>query len=272
MDAYLGPKDAMIPFKCPSALQSSAPQRSTMVRLLDGPVFEQRGPRGRREWSVDIGTARPEEVALLGALVDGFYGPPPWVFVGPMGMVTNLLSPEQALLDTGTYSTGTGITSGGAGFTADGLRFGRSLNVSGGAEVSLHRRDGATERLPVVELVPVVASVYASGTASIRIDWINNVGTFMSNVTSTATTGAYTRRQLKATPPAGATGAQIIVVGATGITMPAFTWTPDLAPWSPGRGSSKVTVDGLSEAVQMAVIEDPNMRRSSTSFTVQELG
>ncbi|NOJ59763.1 hypothetical protein [Arthrobacter sp. 260] len=249
----------------------SAAERSTLTRLLGGAVYEQRGPRGRRQWSVDIGTATPQEIAMLGALVDGFYGPPPWVFVGPMQMVTNLLSPEQALLDTGTYSTGTTITQGGAGTTADGLRYGRSLNVSGGAEVALHRRDSQTERLPVVPGIPVTASIYGSGGAAIRLDWISNTGGFISNVTSAAGSGSWTRRVLKATPPSNAAGAQMVVVGATGFTMPAFTWTTDTAPWSPGKGSNAVTVDGLAEAVQMAVQDAPNMRRGSASFTIQEL-
>lgn len=271
MSAWIGPLGSLVQIaRYKGSLGVDSGSRSTFRRTLGGNMFEQRGPRARRTWSVDC-PASPVEASQFEALVDGFYGPPPWAWVDPSSQLTNLFSPEQALLDAGTYSTGTGITQGGAGTTADGIRFGRSLNVSGGAEVSLHRRASQTERLPVLPGVPVTASVYASGSASIRIDWTSSTGVFISNTTGATTTGSYTRRTHTATPPADAAGAQVVVVGATGLTLPAFTWTTSVQPWAKGRGATKVTVDGVSESVQV-VSSSSDGNLSSFSFTVRELG
>lgn len=270
-EAYLGPLGSLIGFKCPSA-QAVAPEpRSTFRRVLDGPVYEQRGPRGRRSWSVEIGTATPEQMRLLGALVDGFYGPPPWVFVDPWSKVTNMMSPAASFLSAGTWG-GTNVTQGGAGFTADGLRYGRSINVPANTTVILGRRNSVDDNLPALPGVPVTASFYCSGPGQVRVEFFNNTGGFISNATGTAVSGVGVRASVTATPPAGAASARVSSINATQVELLQFTWSDAVVPWVPGKGATKCTVDGLAEAVQLAVAGEPNYQRSSVSFTVQELG
>lgn len=266
MLAYLGPSGGLVPFKCPSSVEISGERPASYRVTLGGRVKGFRGAKSRRAWSAGIGTATPSEISALQALIE--YGTPPWVWVEPYAMVTNLLHPEQSVLLPGTWIGS--ATVGGAGVTADGTRFGRSLIASG--NVDLHCRASGYDRLPVVPGVPVSASVYGSGTGYVRLVWLNSAGGFISNSDGASSTGTLTRRTIGATPPANAVSAQLVSVGLTQITLPAYTFTKTPAVWSIGRGCNRVSVDGLSEAVQMAVADDPSMRRSSISFTVREVG
>lgn len=271
MSAWVGPLGALVEFaEYKGSLSVGPASRSSFKRTLGGTVFEQRGPRGRRVWDVST-SADPAQAASFSALVDGAYGPPPWVWVDPLAAVTNLFSPEQALLSQGTYSTGTGITQGGAGFTADGIRYGRSVNALG-ANVSLHYRDLVVDRLPVLPGVPVTGSVYASGPAYVRMSWLSEFGSVISSVSGQAGDGVMTRRTLTATPPAGAASVQVIVMNPTALALPSLTWTPFANPWAAGKGCTRATIDGLSEDVEVVDSGRANNQWSSFSFTVQELG
>lgn len=271
MTAYLGPLGSLIPFKTPSVLSIEPASRSTLRRVLDGAVFEQRGPRGRRAWDVSLNLATPEQVRELSALVDGFYGPPPWAFVDPWSKITNMMSPTASFLNAGTWG-GTGVTQGGAGFTADGIRYGRSINVPASTTVILGRRNGVDDFLPVVPGVPVTASFYCSGPGQVRIEFFNNTGTFISNATGTAVSGTGVRAALTVTPPANAASARVSSINATQVELLAFTWTDAVMPWSPGEGATKCTVDGLSKAVRHAATGQYGLQRLDISFKVEELG
>lgn len=235
---------------------------------MGGRVKVFRGPKARREWSVGSnGMAKPEDVAQLQALLE--YGTPPWVWIEPLAAVSNLLHPEQSVLMPGTWIGS--ATVGGAGATADGTRFGRSIIASG--NVDLHCRNGAYDRLPVVPDVPVSGSFYASGTGTPRLIWINAAGGTVSFTSGASTTGTLTRRTVTGTPPAGAASVQLSAIGFSGtLTLPAYTFTDDPAPWAFGRGCNRATVEGFSENVQQASREHPSLRRSSISFTVREVG
>lgn len=267
MLAYIGSRSqGLVSFKCPSAVDITSDRPVSYKTTLGGQVKAFRGPKSRRTWSVGIGTATPNEIAALQGLLE--YGTPPWVFIEPYAMVTNLLHPEQSVLMPGTWIGS--ATVGGAGVTADGTRFGRSIIASG--NVDLHCRNSAYDRLPVVPGVAVSGSFYASGAGTARLIWINAAGGTVSITTGPAITGTLTRRIVTATPPDGAVAVQLSANGFTGtITLPAYTFTREPAVWAMGRGCNRVVVEGFSEAVQLATA-DPAMRRSSISFTAREVG
>lgn len=271
MSAWIGPRGSLVEFvKYKSDLSVAPADRSTFRLTLGGRRKEQRGPRGRREWSVSV-EADSRESAGISALVDGFFGAPPWVWVDPYARVTNLLSPGAAVLNAGSYA-GTGVTLGGAGVTSDGLRFGRSVNVTAGNAILFGYRDNQADYFPVVGGTQFAASFYGSGAGNARVDWFDANGVFISTVNGASSSGSWTRRTVTGTAPTNAAGGQLRSNGVSTGTLPCVTWTASVQPWAHGRGCNRVTVDGLSEAVQFASATDPSMRRSSISFTVVELG
>lgn len=266
----------LVEVKDPSGISPSPAPRSTYQVTNKGRRVEFRGPRGHRDWSVDIATALPSEIAGLAALVDGFFGPPPWVFIEPWAVTTNLLSPAAAILDDGTWE-GSGASLGGAGTTSDGVRFGRSVIVQAGGFALLGYLNFQADYLPVLPGEPVTASIYATGTGYVRIDFVDGNGAYISTVNGASGSGLWTRRTLTIPAdqvPANAGGAQIRIVATTQLTLslPAATWTMTVQPWAHGAGCNRVSVDGLPQAVQSAVRGDLSMQRASTSFTVKELG
>lgn len=269
MTAYLGAAGSLVPFKCPSSVGIGAARPSSARLTLGGRVKVQRGALSRREWSVDIGTATPDEIANLQALELG--GTPPWVWVEPYAQVTNMFSPEQSVLLSGTYS-GAGWVEGGA-VSVDGASAPRSASHSTGGTVDFGFRGGVSDRPVVVSGVPVTVSVYARGAGVFGVSWRDWANAVISEST-TAYSSATLTRQSRAglVPPAGAATARVWVTGAFQVAMPALSWTRDLGVWSVGRGCNRVVLEGLSEAVQIAAVSDPSLRRSGLSFTVREVG
>ncbi|MHA7275370.1 hypothetical protein ACX80O_02385 [Arthrobacter sp. Hz1] len=239
---------------------------------LDGTINEQRGKTSRRQWNIGLGSSTAAELASLQALELGAFGPPPWVWVEPYAQVTSLLSPEQAVLLDGSFPTSADVKPGGAGITADGIPFGRSVNITNGADVFLHYRRSTPDRLAVRPKIPVVGSVYASGNAYLKIEFFNAVGTFIGEVSGAAVLGNLSRRITAAVAPDGSATAQLRVYGATQLTLPAFTWTREAAPWAVGRGCNRVSLLGLSEAVEAASVDVDAFRRSAMKLTARELG
>lgn len=273
MDSFIGAPGMLVPFNSPTGLTPSPAPRSIVKRTMQGIVKEQRLPRGRREWSVDIGTATPTELAGLCALVDGFFGPPPWMWVDSWAQVTNLLSPEASLMSAGTYVGSVGaVSAGGGGAASDGALFGRSVSVSDGV-LLLGYRDGFSDRFPVVPGLPTTGSFYASGLGRARLDFHDVAGGLLATEYGANEGGSMTRRSVSVpVVPEGAVTGQLRIAGHTRVTMPAVTWTKTVMPWSIGKGCNRVTIDGLLEAVQFAVPDEPNMQSSSASFIVKELG
>lgn len=270
MTAYLGPAGSLASFTCPSSVSIDQARPASYRTTLGGRVKAQRGPQQRRAWSVDIGTATPAQVANLQAMAEG--GKPPWVWVEPYAQVTNLLSPAQSVTMPGTWS-GTGVVEGGA-VNVGGVMSPRSVSHSTGGYVDFtFRSAGVADQPAVIPGVPVSVSVYVRGAGDLGISWRNYAGTAISSNQKAYTHGTLSRvSMVNLIPPAGAVSAYIWVSGFTQAAMPALTWTPALADWSVGRGCNRVTVDGLSEAVQLAVVADKSLRRSGISFTIREVG
>jgi hypothetical protein len=266
--AYLGPAGNLVAFKCPSDEQIERADSVSLSRTLGGLQKAQYGRRAPRAWQVGIGTATPAELGQLMGLLQGLYGPPPWVYVGPWAQVTNLLTPAASMLLPGAW-TGTGVE-GGPVTLEGGARPSYSVVSDTGATLSL-------PAVPVIPGIPVTGSFYAVGNPqfTVALDFRNaagaGIGAAASNNTALAG-GALSRRSVTGMPPAGAVDVVLRATGALRAAQPAVTWTPDMAEWSVGGGAPKVVARGLSQAVQLAVRDQAFLRRSSASFVLEEVG
>lgn len=274
MTAYIGPWGNLIGFKCPSGLDVSSEARSSYRTTMGGRVVEQRGPRGRRSWSASLATAMPSEVAGLEALEMGVLGKPPWVWVPPNASAQNLFAPEASVMAQGSYAST--LTPGGSVVADDGVLVPATASATAGGTITFSNPGGVLDPIPAIPGVPLTMSVYAAGAfASMTLTFRNITGAYIATHT-TAVTASMSRHSITRTAPAGAVDAFVRVIAGSAASAragnPAATWTPTLMPWSVGRGCNKVTVEGLSESLQMAVKDMPGMNRSSHQFTVKELG
>lgn len=269
MDAFLGSGGILVPFKCPSDVGITSDRPSTYRTTLGGRVKAQRGPASRRQWSVDLSTATPAQVANLQALVEG--GKPPWVWVEPYAQVTNLLSPEQSVLAPGTWA-GAGVVQGGAVLTADGVYTPRTLQHATGGTMDFAYRAGSPDRPPVSPGLPVAWSLHLRGQGLLRLSFRDWAGQIISDRNTAYNNIALTKTTYTSVAPPGAAAVHLSATGALEAALPVLSWTVDAPAWSIGRGCNRVSSDGLSEAVQLAVRDAPDMRRSSISFTLTEVG
>jgi hypothetical protein len=268
MTAYLGPAGNLIPFACPSEEQIGQADNVSTEMTLGGVQKAQYGMRSPRSWQVGIGTATPEQIGGLTGLLGGLYGPPPWLYVGPWAQVTNLLHPAASMFMPAAW-IGPGAP-GGPLVLADGTRPVHSIvNDTGG--------DIVTALVPVVPGVPVSGSVVAVGASgyTLSLDFLDAAGALVSRSSEfkdAAAGSPLSRGAITATPPAGSVQARLRVAGALRLALPAITWTPEAGPWQLGEGAPKVVARGLSKAVQLAVRDIQTMRRTSASFTLDEVG
>lgn len=268
MSAFLGPVGALIEFKCPSAEEIVRADNVSLDWTLGGVQKAQLGTRAPRSWKLSLATAATAQLAGLTGLELGLYGPPPWVYVGAWAQVTNLLPPPVSVCAPGAWS-GAGIA-GGPVDLAGAPRPVLSVLNSGGAAVIF----GA---VPVAAGVPVTGSAWAAGASSYQVQLVfrNAAGGTVSTVSVTvpAAVGApLVRGSVTAVPPSSAVDVQLRLVGALRAAQPAVTWTPDMGAWLAGEGAPRVIARGLSKAVQLAVRDEPYMRRAGVSFTLEEVG
>lgn len=268
MSAYLGPVGNLIGFKCPSDEEITLAENSSLSWTLGGKQKAQYNLSAPRAWQVSIGTATPQEVAGLAALMRGLYGPPPWVYVGPWAQVTNLLPPSASVLAVGSW-TGSGVP-GGQVTLDDGTRPVLSALSDTGAQLDL-------PAVPVVPGEPVTGSAWGAGDTEFTAQLIfrNSAGGTVSSASSTVTAplGSPLRRGgVTAWAPTGAVDVVLRLTGAKRAAQPAVTWTPDMAAWTVGGGAPKVIARGLSQALQLAVRDAAFLRRSSASFVLEEVG
>lgn len=270
MTAYLGPAGNLVAFKCPSDEQIDLSDPVSLSRTLGGVQKAQYGRRAPRAWKVGISTATPAEIGQLMGLMQGLYGPPPWVYVGPWAQVTNLLTPASSMMLPGSW-TGS-VSAGGVVSLEGGARPTFSTVSANGSEVRL-------PAVPAVPGVPVTGSVWAAG--HLVSEGFNTVLDFLDSGGATISTsfkshqvpaGVLRRRSVTAIAPEGTTSVVFRVAHALRTALPAVTWTPDLAEWAVGGGAPKVVAHGLSEAVQLAVRDEAYLRRSAASFILEEVG
>ena len=268
MTSYLGPAGSLIEFKCPSAEEITRADNVSLDWTLGGVQKAQYGARAPRSWRLSLATATPEQLSGLAGLAAGLYGPPPWVYVGSWAQVTNLLTPPASVCAPGSWS-GAGIAGGPVDLAGAPRPVLSVLNANGGAII--------LPAVPVVAGVPVTGSVWAVGVTGFSTELIfrDAAGVWISALSTTHPApagGALLRRSITRTPPSNAAYAELRVLDALRAAQPAITWTPDLASWSVGGGAPKVIARGLSQSVQLAVRDEPYMRRASASFNLEEVG
>lgn len=269
MTAYLGPAGNLVAFKCPSDEQINLEDSASLSRTLGGVQKAQYGRRAPRAWQVGIGTATPDELGQLMGLLQGLYGPPPWVYVGPWAQVTNLLPPAASMLLPGSWG-GAGVAAAQPVTLEGGARPAHSVTSSTGAALQ-------TLPAPAVPGMAVTGSAYAIGDSvfALLLNFRDSAGAVISSVSASHLApagGALPRRSVTGIAPAGTVDVVLRVHGSLRVALPAITWTRDMAEWSVGGGAPKVVARGLSEAVQLAVRDQASMRRSSASFVLEEVG
>lgn len=271
MQGYIGPFGALVgfmPFK--SAISSKQGTRSTFETTLGGFVSEFRGPRKRRTWSVSIDGATYAENAQVKALIDGFYGDPPWTMALPYQQVTNMLTPAQSILEAGTWA-GSGFTEGGAVLLPEGTYAGRSIIHLTGGVVDFGYTEGSSDTPPVLAGKPIAWSAYVRGAGNIQLQWLDYSGAVISTQNKAYNNPTIQRVALLRTPPAGAVRPRIWFSGVRQAAAPAFTWTNQAIEWVPGNGANFVTVGGIDEDPDDNADFLEGWRDSAVSFEITEL-
>lgn len=264
--SFLGPVGSLIPVKCASQLTVAGGRQVSFTRTL-GKQKAFLGKVSAREWSVDIGLAKPHELSGLRWLAENVNSPMVWY--APDAVVGNVLTPDAANFSPESH---TGL--GGSLVEVESVGHIPSV-LADGRNFSLPWRGGSLDPIPVVPGRPVTVSVWLRGgdvngdQAQISVIWRDIIGSNM-NTESTRfpATGELVRRSVTLTPPAGAVSLslQLWCVQAAGV---AVTLTDDVGPYSPGKGARRVIAHGLSESL-ILVTQDRSI--SSASFTVTEVG
>lgn len=275
MSAFLGPRGGLVEFKCPSAESLQFAERSSFRTTLGGRVVEQRGPRPRRNWSVSVDTATPDQIAGLEALY--LLNPSgEWWFLPPDALSVNMLTPAESLLMPGTYQPA--ATEGGPSSADDGFRIPSTVLVPASTSAYLGVVDAASVRrgVPVIAGRTYTASAYGNGSGgTVSMVFRNSSDATISTVNSEPMTPARVRRQVTAVAPVGAVEVLLrFNAASTAVRFgaPALTAGPGLVGWGVGRGCRSVSVDGLGSAVTHAVQGVAGLNLAHHSFTVQEVG
>lgn len=266
MSSFLGTYGAMQKLKCPSSESTSYAQRSSYKTTLGGRVVEQRGPRPRREWSLNIAVARPSDMAVLESLYLGDVAPLLWV--SPDAYALNLFSPGASLLEPGLITAG--AVRAGSALAADGVRVPMTALVQPGTTLTF----GGSEPLPAVPGERMTASVYASGAGgTVRLVFRDAAGAWLGNATA-ATPATLSRVSVSRVVPAGTHDALLqVTAGATAVRVGAPSASyGTLMPWTVGRGCPRASINTVSSNLLLAVAADPGMNISEYSYTIKEVG
>src|SRR5699024_2251875 len=94
--SFIGLPGALVPLSCPASEDVQGERSSSELVTFSGRRVVQLGPRVRRSWSVGFGAKHPRDYAVLDALTR-WETPLSWV--GALAQATNLLTPDQALMD-----------------------------------------------------------------------------------------------------------------------------------------------------------------------------
>lgn len=276
MTTYIGPLGGLVAIECPSSLRAASERPASTRVTTSGVVRQQVSRRASREWDVQWGAARPEQIANLAAIVAGEFGLGPFWFVDPWAQVTNLLAPRASMLEGEPPA---GMSLGGPVNLADGSRAGRSWVVANPATVHhVNYLDGVLHRIPVRNGQTATGTVHASGAGSVdlRLQWYDAASNFLSNTAWTSHTpgSAVTRLHVYGNPPVGAHSASVQVRGANRITRPALTWTSFVAEWHVGQGAPSVAIPAtLAQDIILATREARSHgRMASVSTTIREVG
>lgn len=259
--------------------ESVTPSRESTVKTpIDGPRQVFTGARVYRSWAVSRGTARPAELAVLAGFVDGLFGAGPWAWMSDWALVTNALSPQQALFRERALPA-----SAVASFAfLDGVGLVPHVSNPTAAPIEVCERAASipaitgqsyTASIPAIDGQTYTASVYAIGVGvTVRLIWANAAGVDIALSTSAPVTSTtYQRVAVTATPPAGAVSCRPYIYNATKAEAIAVTLTTEPMPYGPGGGCPFAWVDGLSSDVIMAVADPDRGQMAAAAYTIMEV-
>lgn len=262
MTSYIGLPGALVPIACPTTEDAQHDRASSESVSFSGQRHVQLGPRVRRSWSIGYGVEHPRDYAVLDALTR-WETPLSWV--GALAQATNLLTPEQALME------------GRTGMMRGALDLGDDLWVAqwvAGHSTSTVSVTGAFP-VPVRPGVPVTVSAYVQRADPARpvqvvLQFLDATGAVLSAITADGPAGSGIQRaSWTRTPPVGAAGATVVIRYAAVLAAPQVTWTPTATPWAPGRGVNRVIVLPGSES---PIIAHRKQVLTNAAYTIMEVG
>lgn len=265
MTTYIGTTGALMKVSCPSRLSSGGGRAVT----FSDTQTRRKAFLGRvalREWSVDMSTVSPADMAVFEWLAD--YGRPPFVYYPDDAVLHNIFTPAWAALAPGTH-TGVDV---GLVEVEPGV-FVKAVAASENT-VSLPRYNDTLAPLPIPSGEPVTVSAWmrggtAYGDTQISVVWRGAAGEYLDTVSTPFTdTGMLTRRHVTLTPPPGA-AAMTFQFWAQQTAGIAVSLTDAVMPYAPGRGARRAVVHGLSRDLLVA---HDRLTLEDASFTVSEVG
>ena len=263
MTSYIGLPGALVPISCPASEDVQNDRAFSEAVSFSGRRHVQLGPRVRRSWSIGYGVEHPRDYAVLDALTR-WETPLSWV--GALAQATNLLTPEEALLDH-----------------VGAARVRGALDLGDGVWVAQWATGHATstvwitgaDAVPVRAGVPLTVSAYVQ-----RADPAQPVQAGCNFLDATGASvrwwgpnspvdGQLQRAVWSVTPPAGAVTMSVNVRYASVVAAPQITWTPEAVPYAPGRGVHRVVVLPGSES---PIVAHQAQVLTNAAYTILEVG
>lgn len=264
MSAFIGPLGGLVEvahYKGSVGVTQDRPV--SFKRTLGGGRVGFSSPNlGLRSWDVSAPSLSPEQYTPLEMLLA--YGKPPFVWVDPLAQVSNVLGHRASLPGFGNEFAYSSNGSASAG-VIPGVGSVPAVSAAGGEFLWFGYG------CPVVPDVTVTVSAWVRGASEIHAVLVNGSGVEVSRASkSFPVSGVWGRVHVAARPNTASHEVRVLVSGpgAFDAALPAVTWTPDLRPWSVGRGAPKVMVSDYSDDLKVAGAQAVK----DTSFKVTEVG
>ena len=242
MSTYLGAMGSLIPIKCASQLTSAGGRDVSFTRTLG----RQKAFVGRvsaREWSVDIGLARPGELSGLRLIAE--YSSDPLVWYPPDATIGNILDPDIADFAPHTHQAIEGpIVEVEPGVWV------KSVFPDDANHPFMQRRDNGIYPAPIPSGRDITFSAWLRGATlsnvqRLRVIWRDSTGANIGvSDADFDVSDEFVRRSGTFTPPTGATSVSLYPYAAQ-IAGPALALTDTLCGYSSGRGATRIGVHGL---------------------------
>lgn len=262
MTSYIGLPGALVPLVCPTTESTSRDRSATEMVPFSGRRVVQLGPRTRRSWSVDYGVEHPRDYAVLDAFTTWAT---PLVWVGALAQATNLLTPEQAVLD----HVGTALVRGALDLGDLWVAQWATGHASSTVTVT------GAHPVPVRAGVPLTISAYVQRAdpavpVQMVFQFLDATGAVVFATTRNGPAGTGMQRAVwPLTPPVGSASLTVVIRYAAVLAAPQVTWTPGAVPWAPGRGVHRVVVLPGSET---PLIAHSRQVLTNAAYTIMEVG
>ena len=266
MTSFSGLPGALAEIACPASEVTGLDRAVSELVPFSGERIVQLGRRVRRSWSIDYGVEHPRDYAVLDALARW---ESPLVWVGALAQATNLLTPEQATLQSAEFAGGAGARAGLLDVggmpvvTWAGGPSGGQVNITG------------DQRVPVRAGVPVTVSIWgqrAAANTSARLSyWFRDAtgAQVEAETLSGSSSDDLVRRSWTLTPPPGAATLSVLIRDAAILALPQVTWTDGPVDWAPGRGVHRVVVVPGSES---PIVAHRRQVLTGAAYTILEVG